>query len=193
MFGMQPSQWKAREGPDERLLLPRLTLDYLQHINQGDYLKPLLKEMDALRLIGVMTLVQDDPAIIPKLWEVLAHELERVGGPRGVWEAYGITWYPEGWVTRDFLYMAAVEAASLEVAGSALVAKTIAPLRCARFMHRGSRPDLRHSLNYIYQTWLPKSGERLAYPLEIEYYGKDWDGCKDSETESEWELYIPIV
>jgi AraC family transcriptional regulator len=193
MFGLQPSQWKDRKGPDQRLLLPRLTRDYLQHINQGGCTKPFLKELHALRLVGVMTLVQDVPAIVPQLWKVLARELERVGAACGVGEAYGIAWYPEGWATHGFLYMAAVEAASLEAAESALVAKTIAPLRCVRFVHKGSRRDLRHSLNYIYHTWLPKSGERPTSLLEIEYYGKDWDGCQDDEAEAEWELYIPIA
>ena len=140
-----------------------------------------------------MTLVQDDPTVIPQLWQLLARELERVGGAPGAAEAYGVTWYPRGWARRDFLYMAAVETVSLESAGSALVVKRITPLKCARFIHNGSREDLCYSLRYIYQTWLPKSGERLAYPLEIEYFGKDWAGCQDGERESEWELFIPIV
>ena len=192
MFGTQPSQWKERAEPDERLLLPRLTRDYLQHIHQGDYLRPLLKEMGALHLAGVMTLVEEDPAIVPQLWELLARELERVGEMPFGRPAYGVAWYPGGWARRDFLYMAAVEAASLEVAGSALVLKRIAPLRCARFIHKGSRQDLSYSRRYIYQTWLPRSGERLAYPLEIEVHGRDWAACTDGVAASQWELYIPL-
>ena len=193
MFGVQPSQWKSHERSNARSLLPRLSRDWLTHINQGGGLKPKLKELDRLHLVGVMTLVQDVPAIVPQLWEILASELERARAVRAVGEAYGITWYPLGGAARGCLYMAAVEAESVEAAGSALVAKTFAPLRCARFVHKGSRRNLSHTLSYVYQTWLPKSGERLAYPLEIEAFGQDWDGRHDSQAESEWELYIPIA
>jgi AraC family transcriptional regulator len=193
MFGVQPSQCRGQEGLDERLLLPPLTLDYLRHINQGQRLKPSLKEIDTLYLVGLMTLVGDDPEIIPQLWEKLGHELGRVQGVRGTEAAYGITWYPEARAGGERLYLAAVEAASLEAMGSALVVKTIAPLSCASFLHKGSRRELRHTLNYIYGTWLPKSGERLACPMVIEYFGKDWDRCRESEIETEWQLYIPIA
>lgn len=192
MFGVQPSQCKAQETLDERLLLPPLTPNYVRHVNQGHRLKPSLKEIDALHLVGLMTLVEDDPRIVPQLWEKLGHELERVQGVRGTEDGYGITWYPETWAGQAHLYLAAVETESLEVMGSALVVKTIAPLRCASFLHKGSRRELRHTLNYIYGTWLPKSGERLAYPMVIEYHGRDWDQCRESEIETEWELYIPI-
>ena len=194
MFGVQPSRWKEHQGPGERLLIRRLTREYLQHINQPGCLRPVLKELDALRLVGVMTVVDGGPEPISRLWEVLARELQRAGGTLGASGAYGIIWYPEGWAARGSLYMAAVEAQPLlEGAGSALVTKTIGPLRCARFVHRGSRQDVRHALDYIYTTWLPKSGERLISPMEIEHYAAHWEGYQDGETKSEWELYIPIA
>ena len=192
MFGVQPSQCKAQESLDERLLLPPLTPDYVRHINQGQRLKPLLKQIDGLHLVGLMTLVGDDPSIIPRLWEKLGHELARVQGVQGTEEAYGITWHPEGWAGREQLYLAAVDAQPLEGTESALVVKTIAPLRCASFLHKGARRELRHTLNYIYGTWLPKSGERLACRMVIENYDKDWERCREGEIETEWELYIPI-
>jgi AraC family transcriptional regulator len=193
MFGMQPSHWRVREGADERLLLPRLTPAYLRHINQGDYLRPLLEQTKVLRLVGVMTLVRGDTEVIPELWKTLACELERVGAATSAGAAYGITWYPEGRATRGALYLAAVEAPSLDVAVSALIDKNMAPQKCVRFVHRGSRRELDHSRNYIYHTWLPRSGERPAYSMEIECHGVDWDGCISSETDAEWELYIPVV
>ena len=192
MFGIQPSQYRAQATLDERLLLSPVTPNYLRHIHRSDHLKPFLKELDALHLVGAMALVQDDPKTITTLWRILAHELGRIQGGCGVEEAYGITWYPEGWTGGEYLYLAAVATTSLEVGASALVVKTIAPLKCAGFLHRGCRGELRHSLDYIYQTWLPGSGERLACPLQIEYFGKDWKRRTGSAIETEWELYIPI-
>jgi len=89
MFGLQPSQWKARGRVDERFLMSRLTLEHLEHINKGDFLRPVLEEKEAFQVTGIMTLVQNNPAIIPQLWEMLAQELK---GTPGIKNYCGITW-----------------------------------------------------------------------------------------------------
>jgi hypothetical protein len=43
--------------------------------------------------------------------------------------------------------------------------------------------------DYIYQTWLPKSGESLAHSLEIARYGRELDAA---QVDVEWEVLIPI-
>ncbi len=185
MFGTQPSQWKELGWLDERFLMSRLTREHLEHVNAGEYLRPVLEGRDAFRAAGVMTLVEDGGETISRLWEILARELEGIEGA----EYYGITWYPVSWEKSGFFYMAGVEVTAMDSANPALVVKAIPPLKCARFIHRGSRGDLQLTLDYIYQTWLPKSGERLAYPLEIEYYGQDMSAAwRDAELE----VYIPI-
>jgi len=188
MFGVQPSQWKEQRRVDERFLMCRWTLEHLEHINKGDYLKPVPEEKDAFHVAGVMTLVQNGPKVILQLWEILAQEL---AGMRGARNYCGITWYPEEWKERGFFYMAAVEIDPAETPHSALVVKAIPSSRYARFVHKGGRGDFGLTLDYIYQTWLPKSGEHLARPLEIEWYGQAL-GNLDGE-EAEWKVYIPIA
>jgi len=75
------------------------------------------------------------------------------------------------------------------VTGSALVVKTIPASRYARFIHKGSCEDLKLTRDYIYQTWLPKSGESLAHSLEIACYGRELDA---DQADVEWEVLIPI-
>jgi AraC family transcriptional regulator len=186
MFGMQPSQWRERGRLDRRFLMSRLTPEHLEHVNEGDYLKPVLEERDAFRVAGVMTLVEDGGEAVSRLWEVLAREMEGVAGA----EYYGIAWYPVDCETGGFFYMAGVEVEAIDGANPALVVKAIPPLKCARFVHKGLRSDLQLTLDYIYQTWLPKSGERLAYPLEIECYGPDMSAVwKDAQLE----ICIPLA
>jgi AraC family transcriptional regulator len=185
MFGTQPSQWKEQGRLDRRFLMSRLTREHLEHINEGDCLRPVLEERDAFRVVGVMTLLQDGGEAVSRLWEVLSREMEGIGGA----VYYGITWYPAGWEESGVFYMAGIESEAVDSVNPALVVKSIPPLKCARFVHRGSRSDLRFTLDYIYQTWLPKSGERLAYPLEIACYGRDMSAAwRDAESE----VYIPI-
>jgi len=132
-----------------------------------------------------MTLVEGGGKAIAWLWEVLAQELKNVEDA----ECYGITWYPAGWEESGVFYMAGIEVGTVDDVNPGLVVKSIPSLKCARFIHRGSQDDLRLTLDYIYQIWLPKSGERLAYPLEIVRYGT---GISAAWRNAELEVYIPI-
>jgi AraC family transcriptional regulator len=188
MFAMQPSQWRKRGLVDKRCLMPRLSLAYLEYINREDYLKPVLVEKEAFQLAGLMALVEGDRAVTERLWEILAQEIERLGIKME--KHYGVAWFPEGWKESGYFYLAGVEATSLDISNSALVVKSIPTSKYARFIHKGPEKDLSYTLDYVYHTWLPKSGDRLAYPFELEEYGRDF-GAWDRE-EAERGIYIPI-
>jgi AraC family transcriptional regulator len=190
LFGIQPTQWRKQGWLDRRRLMSRLTLAHLEHRNRSDYLRPVLEERDAFQVAGIMSLVGGDRTVIPRLWDLLAQAcagLEQVVTPK---RYYGITFYPQAWETHSYFYMAAVEVKSLAIASPALVVKTIPPSRYVRFVHKGRFRDLELTLDYVYQTWLPKSGQCLSQPLEIEAYGQDLGVCEDAE--SEQAIYIPI-
>ena len=190
VFNVQPYQWRKQGSLDRRVLMSPLTAAHIQHINKGDYLNPVLEERDAFQVAGVMALVKDDQEAIPRLWDTLAQELADIGGIDTAGRCSGIAWYPRGWQERGYLYLAAVEVEPQDVAGSALVVKTMPPYKYARFIHKGPYRDLGLTLDYIYQTWLPKSGKQIASPFEIEDYGHEF-GNPGGEA-SETGIYIPI-
>ncbi|MBN1886429.1 MAG: AraC family transcriptional regulator [Thermoflexales bacterium] len=185
MFGVQPSQWKKHGRIPRRSLLPRLTLDYIEHVNQGDYLKPVPVEREAFCVAGFSTLVRGERQAADGLWKMLG------GHGEGIEDAarYGIVSYPSAWEGDDFFYMAAVKVESPHVTNPSLVVKTIPAMSYARFIHKGRARELELSLAYIYHTWLPKSGLGLACPLEIEEYGPAFvDG-----PEAERAIYVPVT
>ncbi len=194
MFGLGPNHWKKQGDLDKRFLMSRITLEHLRHRNKRDYLKPTLEDRDAFQVAGVMTLVQDDQEVISQLWDILAQELEGLANEasqasKGLSKPYyGIVTYPKSWGDRGFLYMAAKEIESPDITSPVLMVKTIPALSYARFIHQGPYQDLKLTRDYIYQTWLPKSGKRLAYPIEIER--RHFEGS-DRE-ESERVIYIPV-
>lgn len=188
MFAIQPSQWRNRGLIEERRLMPRFSLAYLEHINRGNHLKPVLVEKEAFQLAGVITLVEADRAVTTKLWEILFQEIGRLGiAPE---RYYGLTCYPEGWQDRDYFYLAGSALPAVDLSGCALVVKSLPRSKYARFIHKGSSKDLRYTLDYVYHTWLPKSGEQLAHPFEIEAYKGEF-GEWDQEG-AERGIYIPI-
>ena len=86
--------------------------------------------------------------------------------------------------------MIGVAVDSLDVIPPALVGKTIQPLKYAKFIHKGPSKDVGMTLDYVYQTWLPKSGNSTAAPFQIEFYGERYKGPDDPNSESE--ILIPI-
>lgn len=189
MFDMQPSQWRKRGTIPRRALMPRLTRKHLRHLNKGDYLKPTLAEKPTLSLIGLMSPIKEDRTETPELWDMLTPELERLALSAAN-TLYGVRYYPENWEERGVWYMAAREIDSPDIVDPALVIKTIPAFHYARFVHKGRWQDRFLSLDYIYHTWLPKSGKSLACPLELECYGQALHDMDDEN--AEWELFIPI-
>jgi AraC family transcriptional regulator len=191
MFDVQPSQFKKQGRFDGRFLMSRLSLAYLQHIDRGDCLRPMFSEREAIQLAGVVALVEGGlHNTIPRLWSILNRELEIIGRLEGSGDYYGLVWYPKGSDSSLFFYMAAVEVESLDAVDPALVTKTLPPLKCARFIHKGSVEDRQFTLDYIYQTWLSKSQRQVAYPFEIDYYGQHTTHF--DQEKAEWAVYIPI-
>jgi AraC family transcriptional regulator len=190
MFETQPSQSRREGRMDSRWLMPRLTLAHLEQIAKGPYLRPVLEERDAFRVVGVTTLVKSDRSAIPDLWTLLHQELANCAEPVATGDYYGFTWYPVGWEDRGYLYMAAIEIQGGDTRDTALVTKTIPALTCFRFIHKGPRHELPLSLHYIHHTWLPKSGMSPSHPLIIVCYGRDVRTV-DSD-ESEIGVYLPI-
>jgi AraC family transcriptional regulator len=190
MFGVQPNRWRKGETRGRRFLLPRLSFDYLEHINQGNYLNPVRAEMDPFYLAGVMSLIKGNEDDIPELWEILANELEGMNHSSKPSNYYGIAMYPEDWEATGHFYLAAAEVKSPTVDHSALVMKRIPALQYARFIHKGPLEDIRLTMDYVYHTWMPKSGKRPARPLEIERYGNRFRG--PGWEVSETEILIPI-
>jgi AraC family transcriptional regulator len=189
-FGTQPSRLRKQGDIDSRRLMPRLSLAHIQHIHKGTYLKAVLEEKEPFQVAGVMTLVRDDLAVISDAWDWLVREVQRAVPVLEVGDYYGIAFYPHDLQPPSYVYMAAVEIRTLDLSHTALVTKRIPALTYARFTHKGGRYELPLSLNYIYHTWLPKSGRRLSYAWVVEHHGRQ---VRHAEGEaSEMTIYIPV-
>jgi AraC family transcriptional regulator len=190
-FDIQPSRLRKREQLAGWHFMPRLTLAHLEQLAKGSYLRPVLVEQAALRLAGLMAVVKEDPADLVELWDLLDRELEDRSLLVESSKHYGIVSFPEDWEERGLLYLAAVEIQAQDVARTNLVLKLLPSLTCARFVHKGTRYELPLTLDYVFHTWLPKSGSRLAWSRIIECHGQHFQAAGDPE--AEFEVLIPIV
>ncbi len=191
MFAMQPMQWKKQGLVNNRLSLSKLSLDHIEHRTKGNYSKPVLEKKTSQHYAGLMTLVTDSNQAMSKLWTVFRQELRNLIEVERSNDYYAIMSYPDDWQTKGFFYMAATKVLSLENLNSILVVKTIPASNYGKFIHDGPIRDLPLMLDYIYQTWLAKSGQSLRYPLEIINYGRDYNN--DDNLHQPIEIYIPIL
>jgi AraC family transcriptional regulator len=179
VFGMQPNQWRKQGCCDRRVIMPRLTLAHLQHIAQGPYLQPQLIERPELQLAGLMTLVQDDPTAIEKLWEWFARSIASRGDPV---DLYGILQYAAGDESAGYFYLLGVPLADSQPP-TTWVTKTLPPQSCARFIHKGARRDLQLTLDYVHHTWLPQADQQLRSSTILLHYGRVFEDSPLAETE----------
>ena len=169
-YGIQPTQARRGTNLAARRLMPRLTLAHLEHLNKGPYLRPILQPIGPLRLAGVMTLVEDNlPTTITQLRKIFERKLagqEKTAHP----DRYGVFIDAADWHGGIGLYLAALVVDKSSHVDPAWVEKYIPASQAVRFIHKGPTADLPLTLDFIYHTWLPRSGARLAYPWLIEHY-----------------------
>jgi predicted transcriptional regulator YdeE len=141
------------------------------------------------RLEGAKNLVPDRPSGDSSVAALPQNDIEEcVHNP--LENYYGVIWYPEDWKRNRYFYLAGIEVPATDTTHSALVVKSLPGSKYARFIHKGSSKDLPYTLDYVYHTWLPKSGEQLAHPFELEVYQGEF-GVWDQEG-AERGIYIPI-
>jgi AraC family transcriptional regulator len=184
MFSMQPSKWRERGEIPYRSLLPPLTLAYLEHINQGGISQQQFTEREATHLVGLMYQGQNN---IPELWKNLRQIMAIKPSPREPRTFYGVHSIIQNEVS---FYFVGVEVASPDSPHPPLVTKIIPPGPYARFIHKGTPGTISLTLDYIYHTWLVKSGNILAHHLEVEHFGDQMP--LEEKKEAEWEVYVPL-
>lgn len=190
MFGMLPTQFRKGKTINPLSFKSRMTHEQLLQINKGGYLVPVLVERPALYLAGIATTIVSGNEQKMELQERFLSILDRLPDGMCTEHYYGISIYPRHLDTEGFFYMNAVEIERLDDLHPLLVAKPIPPSAYARFTHKGLYRDIVLSSDYIYQTWLPRSGYDLSMPIELEHFGPKYLGPHDEA--SEIEILIPI-
>jgi AraC family transcriptional regulator len=169
VYGVSPRQARKAGQVDAWRAMPCLTRAHLEHLHKGAYLKPVLVEREAVRLVGVMSLLSAKRGE-HALWAWLEEELVTGEGLPAAGERWGVAYYAAGWERRGYSYMAGVEAPAERAAPPGLAMQVLPGGEWARFVHKGPTRELGLTLDYIFHTWLPRSGRALARPLVVEQF-----------------------
>lgn len=109
---------------------------------------------------------------IPELWERFIPHIGNVPGQVDE-VTYGICCNPDG--KGSFEYVAGVEISKLDDLPELYRWVEVAPQHYAVFEHKGPLEALPQTFQYIWKTWLPKSGYEAADAPEFERYSADFN------------------
>ena len=191
MFDMLPNQWRAQRQIDTRRLMPGLKREYLEHLHKDCSLQAVLEKRGISYFVGLGSFVDLESEAIARLWKIFEYELAQTELAERTGLYYGILYYSNDWEEDGVFYMAGKEISSPECVVSTLSVRTLPPLQYARFLHAGGHAERRLTMEYIYHTWLPKSGRRISLPLELECYGSTF--ITRREVRDQYEIYIPLT
>ncbi len=165
MFGILPSQMRENGSLPYRMLLPHLSLTYLDHINSPDFHKPELVEYNNSRWSRRMTSVgnlQTGPRNVEACAEAVPEQLLCFASQRNG-EKSTIFHYLSDEPSSFNLTETLLEHNSSSItSGSTLLEGTYIWLQQA-----GSIITLPMTLAHLYHTWLPKTGLPPAARLEM--------------------------
>jgi AraC family transcriptional regulator len=186
--GMQPQEWRKRGIEDSRFAFSRRTKQHLQFITNGILAKPELIEHRTRILTGVSSLIQPGADTVSPLWRMLERESALIKNAVQPLSFYSVRTYTDNWEQDGIMYMAALEITALEDINPIL---TVKPLPAGTYAVLGIAGPYQLAVDYIYQTWLAKSGRRIAYPLEIESLGTNWPRAGSGDIKRN--VMIPVI
>lgn len=184
-FGTTPGGYRNKQTRVPLLRKVRFDADYLSHIHANISLEPEIYVQPEITLIGMKTRFfsvdsekNNIAQKLPALWEgFLARHLEILHTVPGL--CYGVVQQaPEQ--TDQLEYFAGIEVKANAPVPNAMERLRLPSARYAKFVHRGKVDLIDKTVNYIYSSWLARSGMRHTYAADLELYGADYHPASDS-------------
>jgi AraC family transcriptional regulator len=183
-FSVTPAHYRKHASAFAFMHKVRFDADYLEHIHTSLTLEPEIHEQPELHLIGMCTRLfgvdsekNNMADKLPQLWNAFLPRLDDVPH-RSLDGCYGVL--RQATRNSDELeYWAVAPVTQIDALPSGLSSLHVPAARYARFAHKGFVSNLNMTVNYIYSSWLLRSGLRHSYGCDLEFYGSEYEA--DSE------------
>ncbi len=155
-------------------------------------MEPKIVKKEGFTLVGLRYFGKNEHNEIAEMWGKFNRKMEELGGlPHEQGDAaIGLCITPED-APEDgaFEYVAGLPVTKVEDVPEGFVVREMPAHTYAVFAHKGDMPSLPQTYEYIYETWLPQSGYKLAAKIDFEYYDEDF---KNFAPDSVFYIYLPI-
>jgi len=124
------------------------------------------------------------------MWDVFNQRMKEIKASSNE-EYFGLCFSnPEGAKEGEFEYVSAALVADDKDIPDNMVYREVPEYKYVVFTHHGKLDKLGETYEYIYNTWLPQSGQKLhPSKFDMEVYDKDFAHQKD---ESKFYIYVAI-
>jgi len=155
-------------------------------------MEPRFEHKEALTFIGLGKDYNfEEPNTIGELWDQFLQKKNLITNVTDD-AVFGLCYAPKEKETFSdkFHYTAALRVSEKATVPDGMEKIKVPAQEYAIFTHKGSLDTLSTTNDYIWKTWLPKSGLELADAPDIEAYGSRWDASSEN---GEIDIYVPIV
>lgn len=171
LFNMPPTTWRDNQHRDQRYMMPPLKEADLFFRQLPDLHPPELILLEKLTLAGWMYFQSPDQGDESSLKHLFSETLSTYpipGGGKSYWEVRMLA-VPDFQKEIRFLGIQVTDPSTIP---DRFVIKTIRKGEFLRFSHQELSKYRNEALNFLYHTFIPKSGLQLGEPLGIECHGE---------------------
>jgi len=168
----------------------RIPASILSSDKKEKTMEPKIVTRPAFKAVGMSYLGKNEHGEIPQMWDVFNQRMKEIKASSNE-EYFGLCFSnPEGAKEGEFEYVSAALVADDKDIPDNMVYREVPEYKYVVFTHHGKLDKLGETYEYIYNTWLPQSGQKLhPSKFDMEVYDKDFAHQKD---ESKFYIYVAI-
>lgn len=195
-FGLPPGRYRER-GVNASLPSREPYSDKaLRAMAGGIDMEPKIERKEAFTLVGIAGKTSQADNRIPALWAAFLPRAGEVPRRKDGGASYGVCEYVDplsmGEETEWTEFVGVeVDAEAAAEPPEGMVRKTLPARRYAVFTHKGGLDTIGATYDYIYKTYIPRSGLALAEAEDFERYDDRFD--PGNPAASEMCIYIPLA
>ncbi|MBL8965365.1 MAG: AraC family transcriptional regulator [Spirochaetaceae bacterium] len=196
-FGLPPGRYRERGVKASLPSREPYTVKALRAMAGGMVMEPRIERKEAFSVVGLAGKSSQADNRIPALWAAFlprAGEVPRRkagGGSYGICEYLDPSSMSEDSEWTEFVGVEVEDEGEPAAPPAGMVRKTLPGRRYAVFTHKGALDSLGETYDYIYKTYIPRSGLALAEAEDFELYDDRFTPADPAN--SRMFIYIPLA
>jgi len=191
-FNLNPTEIRNGHSLTSLPLVNAITQEYIYQSDKVRTIPPELVELPEKILVGISFFISDDMEItdLSKEWARFINEAHTIKNKTVPECYYQVQYWSENQEIGGLFFFTGTEVTQATDVNPLFVVKTIPKGRYLRFIHKGLANKVGYTYKYIYTQFLPDTDYKLTKPFNYEYYGVNYKGPYNEQSESE--IYIPV-
>jgi AraC family transcriptional regulator len=191
-FNLNPTEIRNGHSLTSLPLVNAITPEYIYQSDKARTVPPELIELPEKILVGISFFISDDTEIndLSKEWARFINEAHTIKNKTIPECYYQMQYWSENQELGGMFFFTGTEVTQAIDVNPLFVVKTVPKGKYLRFIHKGLANKVGYTYKYVYTQYLPDTDYKLTKPFNYEYYGVNYKGPCNEQSESE--IYIPV-